>query len=189
MAGESGQMLAGLIADASYPYEKQPHDGLVELSPRPPKEAYNLSGRYGQPVSDETRALLCSNTEQHFAVQGFSSPEMRKITIGDETVALQKSYGDHTAILVKPALLNGVRIPAGSIMLVDEQNGQPQFAFENLVYLILTAQKKQRARCPILSKKNFRGMMFVLISKHQYRHLIAWWVEMFRPPCKQQRKE
>lgn len=114
--GEAGRVFYGMMHDIVQPYQKQSDDGFVGLQPRGPEMAYRVNNytNYGQ----RSTAKFCSNAEYHFD-KGMANRGLQPIEVDGETVALFKTKGDHTAILIKPAVLNGVRIPVGSIMTVE----------------------------------------------------------------------
>ncbi len=125
----TGKLFARLILDASYPYKSQPDDGYVDLESRDPASAKLYSGRYDS--LGEAVAKLCSNTESHFVND---IPQLtREIVINGELVAVQKHSGDHTAMLVVPAVLNGVRLPPGAVLIPEGNVGSGyKFGFGRL---------------------------------------------------------
>jgi hypothetical protein len=134
VAGESGlylRMLADLLclkddADSS--------DDYIELSPRQPQDALKTGHNYAPAArSGNYQTSFCFRADDCFVGVGFRGRGLKPITVDDQVVALQKSLQDHSAILVRPARLNGVRLPVGSLMTVGQPDSQqPLFAFGRL---------------------------------------------------------
>lgn len=129
-AGEAGSLFLRMVEDTVNPYEPQSGDGYTVLSARQPADAYKAR-RWTN--NEEDVAHLCSNSEAHFANALNAHGKLTEVTVNGEVVALQKRNGDHTAILTQPAVLNGVRLPVGSIMTVEHnEESQPKFGFGRL---------------------------------------------------------
>jgi hypothetical protein len=128
VGGEVGMMMTGLLMDAVYGYEKQEGDGYVVVPAMAAEDAFKVH-EYGE-SSYTSEAQFCAKTEWHFAED---APDLLPIEVDGQVVALQKTEGAHTALLLKPVIINGVRIPTGSIMNVTHnKQGEPAFAFGRL---------------------------------------------------------
>jgi hypothetical protein len=154
--GEAGALFLNMVADMAYPYEPTEGDGYVKLEPRDPKNAYE-TGRYG--ISNGDNAKHCSDTEEHFSynLDSGSTRTLKELKIDDQVVALQKFDGNHTAILTRPAVLNGVRIPAGSVMTVEgnEKDGY-RFGFGRLTLFSVNTVDEAKRQFPKLFNEEFK---------------------------------
>lgn len=154
--GESGKIVAQMLADIVEPYVKTEGDGYIQLPVRSAEDPYE-TGRDGN-YSGNT-AKLCSNTEYHFAIShnGFAEYSgLKELQVDGEVVALKKFTGDHTAILVKPAVLNGVRLPVGSIVMPGEdEDGNTTFAFGRLSAFVFDSPQDALREMPDVILREF----------------------------------
>ncbi|MEO8784885.1 MAG: hypothetical protein ABI221_00935 [Candidatus Saccharimonadales bacterium] len=157
LAGPTGLYLR-MLADSVRPYYVSRGDGYTELQPRPSHEA-QITGRNQDPkaANGHNQTVFCSEADSNFVDLGFvDSQLLRPIEIDGRVVALQKMLGDHSALLIRPAVLNGVRLPVGSIMTVGQpKSDPPQFAFGRLSsFCFDTPQQAARAMPNLLSLLN-----------------------------------
>lgn len=174
-AGKSGQLFFGMLRDTIYPYTKQSEDGYVEVSARAPKVSRH-SKRY-QSAESHT-ANLCANTETHFMadMQNENTP-LRSIKVDGAEVAIQKHEGDHTALATKPLIINGVRIPIGSVLTVEgnEESGY-SFGFGRLTAFSFEDPEEAAREFPMIfireglkNEINRFGRFSVALKNFRYR--------------------
>jgi hypothetical protein len=135
-AGSSGYYLRMLTDLLVVKKDSEVADDYIELQSRNPQDRLKTGNGLAEVFkagSHET--AFCNESDLHFAESGFTDKQLKSIEIDGQLVALQKSEGDHVAILTRQAVLNGVRLPAGSLMTVEQpkhSGGNPLFAFGRL---------------------------------------------------------
>jgi len=136
---------AKLAKSAAYPYEDLP-EGAIVLPARNPEDARKVIIHGDQPVP---KSVLCGRAEGLFANELY---KLKSLYVGDKLVAVQKELGEDTALLVQDAVLNGVAIPAGSIMTVGvDEDGEPLFSFGRLSAFSISSPSEIQSAAPYLT--------------------------------------
>ncbi len=160
-AGHAGTLFLRMVHDIVIPYETQPDDGYIVLNSRRPIDSYKTATE--SDVEDDDIAHLCSASESRFAEALNADRALTELKINDRVVALQKGIGDHTALLTVPAILNGVRLPVGSIMTVETDSaGDHKFAFGRLsAFCFESVEQGYREFAAVFSQEESSGNPFI----------------------------
>lgn len=153
VGGEVGMIMTTLLMDTVYPYQHQKGDGFVELPATARDKAFLVQNGIAR---NRIEAKFCSETEVHFG--NLASHPLKSVVFNGKVVALKKHVGDHTAILVQPAIINDVRIPVGSIVTIDrDEQGSPTFAFGRLSPFCLADAYDGKRQFPEILNQEFKS--------------------------------
>ena len=141
--------MARIMRDLAYPQE---YPEYTHLNPRPPQDSRKVEN-HGH-MFEGSKATLCGRAEGIFLAP---DAEIQEIYDHDGSVlALQKKLGENTALLAKPAALNGVLLPVGTILTVGkDSDDMPTFSYGRLSALTFEPSEIYSAAPGIATEPGF----------------------------------
>lgn len=119
-------LISRMDMDSAYPIDAGDAEDHVPLSPRP-DDATNVIN-HGDKYHPEAKA--CGRAEGYFIEDKYN---LREIRVDNEVIGLQKSLGENLVLTTRPTLLNGVRLPAGTILTAEQDEaGNMSFSYARL---------------------------------------------------------